>query len=164
MSPATFGALAVFNVLGYLAGSLAAGRLAARYGLHRLLRIGLALGVAGGSAMAALAGAGVVGVVAIVAPMMVFTAGLGVVLPLGIAAAMAPHPRIAGTASALLGFVQMVVAATAAVTVGVFEPTSPLPMATVIAVSAALAALAHLTLARPAASAAERHDRPRGAT
>lgn len=150
LSPAAFGALAVFTVSGYLAGSVGAGRLAGRLGVDRLMIAGLVLCVFGAAAMAAIGVAGVITVAAIVAPMAVFAAGLGIVLPAGIAAAMAPHPTIAGTASALLGFIQMVVAGAATVVVGALPHASQVPMALVIACGAAAAAAAYLTLAHKA--------------
>lgn len=80
--------LAVSTVAGYLAGTLLAGRLAERMALDRLVLLGLA-GSLAGTATAALAAALPPSVVAVVAPM-AFTAGLGIVLPVGMAAAMRP--------------------------------------------------------------------------
>lgn len=151
MSPERFGMLSVFNVTGFVAGSLAAVRLTPRLGIDRLLLAGVGLGLAGGGVMAAIAGAGHVGVVAIIAPMTVFAVGLGIVLPNGIAGALAPFPRIAGSASALLGFVQMIIAGGASLAVGRFAHGIPLPMAMVIAFTsaAAFAAFTMLVWWRP---------------
>lgn len=148
--------LAVFTVTGYLAGTLLAGRLAGRLALDRLTLLGLAVAAVGGFAMLLAAGVTEPSVVAVVAPMALFAAGLGIVLPTGIAAAMAPFPTIAGSASALLGFIQMLVAAGASAAVGLLPHNSAVPMAAVIAGGAALALLAfillvpHRTLGRPA--------------
>jgi DHA1 family bicyclomycin/chloramphenicol resistance-like MFS transporter len=139
MSPERFGMLSVFNVTGFVAGSLAAVRLTQRLGIDRLLLAGVGLSLAGGAVMAAFAGTGHVGVVAIIAPMTVFAVGLGIVLPNGIAGALAPFPRIAGSASALLGFVQMIIAGGASLAVGRFAHGTPLPMAMVIACTSAAA-------------------------
>jgi len=139
LSPERFGMLSVFNVLGFVAGSLAAMRLTQRLGIDRLLLAGVGLSLAGGGVMAVIAATGHVGVVGVIAPMMVFAIGLGIVLPNGIAGALAPFPKIAGTASALLGFVQMVVAGSVSVAVGRFALASPLPMALAIAFTSAAA-------------------------
>ena len=146
LGPAQFGMLAILNVAGFLAGSLAAGRLTQRHGIDRMLAAGVSLCLAGGGAMAAIALAGAIGIAQIVVPMMVFTAGMGIVLANGFAGALAPFPRIAGTASAVLGFLQMAVAGTASLVVGAFVPTSQLPMAAVIAVTAAAAFVAFMLL------------------
>lgn len=145
LSPQHYGMLAIFTVAGYLAGSLLAGRLTGRLPLDRLTLIGLLCSVAGGVTMLAAAAVATPSVIAVVAPMAVFTAGLGIVLPAGIAAAMAPFPAIAGSASAVLGFLQMLVAAAAVVVVGVLPLDSALPMAAVIA-GGAVVALVGFTL------------------
>ncbi len=146
LSPAHYGMLAVFNVAGFLSGSLAAARLTHRFGLDRMIAVGVSLSLAGGGAMAAIALWGAIGVIQIVVPMMVFTTGMGLVLADGFAGALAPFPRIAGAASAVLGFLQMAVAGTASLAVGAFAPTSPLPMAAVIAMAAAAAFAAYMLL------------------
>lgn len=152
LAPQHYGMLAVFTVAGYLAGTLLAGRLAERMALDRLVLLGLAGSLAGATATAALAAALPPSVVAVVAPMALFTAGLGIVLPVGMAAAMAPFPLIAGSASALLGFVQMLVAAFASFVVGVLPHSSALPMGLVIFICTLLAVLGFviLVLLRPA--------------
>ena len=150
LSPDNYGMLSVFTVAAYLASSLAAGRLAGRLALHRLALLGIIGALVGGGAMVALAAFASPSVVGVVAPMAVFTAGLGVALPAGIAGAMAPFPHIAGAASALLGFIQMLVAAAASLAVGVLPHGSALPMATVVAAGAAAALLSFTTLVLPA--------------
>ena len=148
LSPQHYGMLAIFTVAGYLAGTLVAGRLAGRLPLDRLTLLGLVICIAGGGCMLLAAAVAPPSTVALVAPMAVFTAGLGIVLPSGIAAAMVPFPAIAGSASALLGFLQMLVAAAASSLVGVLPHDTALPMAAVIAGGAALALLAFIFLVR----------------
>ena len=57
---------------------------------------------------------------------------------------MAPLPHVAGTASALLGFLQMLVAATAAQIAGALSDGSGIPLFTCVAVLSAMAVLAGL--------------------
>ncbi|MFO1156481.1 MAG: hypothetical protein U1E43_06810 [Rhodospirillales bacterium] len=149
LSPQQYGMLAVFTVAGFLAGSLLAGRLTGRLALDHLAMLGLLIAAAGALATLALAALAMPSVLAVVAPMAVFTAGLGIVLPAGMAAAMVPFPRIAGSASALLGFVQMLVAAVASAAVGVLPHRSALPMAAVIAACTVFALLGFIILVRP---------------
>ncbi|MBK8174280.1 MAG: multidrug effflux MFS transporter [Rhodospirillales bacterium] len=149
LSPEHYGMLAIFTVAGYFTGSLIAGRLARSLALPRLVLLGTTVCLVGAAAMSALAAFAPLSVVAVVAPMAVFTAGLGVVLPSGIAAAMAPFPRIAGAASALLGFVQMLIAAAASFAVGALPHASALSMAAVITAGAVGAMLAFIALVRP---------------
>jgi DHA1 family bicyclomycin/chloramphenicol resistance-like MFS transporter len=146
LSPAHYGMLAVFNVAGFLAGSLAVGRLTHRHGLDRMMAVGVGLSLAGGGAMAAIALAGRIGVAEIVVPMMVFTAGMGIVLADGFAGALAPFPHVAGAASAVLGFLQMAISGAASLAVGALAHPSQLPMAMVIALMAAAAFAAFMLL------------------
>jgi DHA1 family bicyclomycin/chloramphenicol resistance-like MFS transporter len=150
LSPEHYGMLSVFTVAAYLAGSLAAARLDGRLALHRLVLLGIIGALVGGGAMVALTAFASLSVVGVVAPMAIFTAGLGVALPAGIAGAMSPFPRIAGAASALLGCIQMLVAAAASFAVGVLPHGSALPMAAVIGAGAAAALLSFTTLILPA--------------
>jgi DHA1 family bicyclomycin/chloramphenicol resistance-like MFS transporter len=149
LAPQRYGMLAVFTVAGYLAGSLAAGRLSRHLTLRRLVVIGLAAALAGSGAMVGLALAFPPSVAAVVVPMMLFAAGLGMVLPTGIGGAMAPFPHMAGAASALLGCLQMLVGAAASLAVGLLPHGSALPMAAVIAGVCAIAAVLFSVLVRP---------------
>jgi DHA1 family bicyclomycin/chloramphenicol resistance-like MFS transporter len=65
--------------------------------------------------------------------MYLFAVGVGMVLPTTIAGAIGPFPRIAGLASALLGFLQLTAAAGYGILVGRFYDGTPVPMAVAIA-------------------------------
>jgi DHA1 family bicyclomycin/chloramphenicol resistance-like MFS transporter len=82
--------------------------------------------------------------------MFVFMAAFMLTMPQATAGALTPFPEIAGAASSLLAFVQFLVAASAALMVGVTFDGTARPMATTIAVAAVLAALAFHALVRPA--------------
>lgn len=146
LSPERFGVLAVFNVIGFLAGTLSAGRWTLRVGIASMVMAGTLLALTGGVAMAVIALTGHLGVAAILGPMMVYLAGMGLVMPNAIAGAMAPFPKVAGTASALLGFCQMAIAAAASLAVGWMPQHSQLPLAVVVTATAALATTAFTAL------------------
>ena len=63
----------------------------------------------------------------------VVVASVGVVFPNATALALADHPRVAGSASGLLGVLQFIVGAAAAPLVGIGGTGTAVPMATVIA-------------------------------
>jgi DHA1 family bicyclomycin/chloramphenicol resistance-like MFS transporter len=67
--------------------------------------------------------------------MIVFLTGFGMVMPNGYAGAVAPFPRKAGAAAALVGCMQMAIAALAGWLVGIFHDGTAMPMAVVIAIS-----------------------------
>ena len=73
---------------------------------------------------------------AVVAPMFAFMVALMMTMPGAVAAALTPFPDIAGSASSLMFFVQLAVASTAALIVGLTFDGSARPMALTIAVAA----------------------------
>lgn len=150
LSPDRFGLIIIFNVFGFLAGTLAAGRLAGRYSVETMAWAGILISLAGGAAMAAFALAGHIGAAALIVPMGVFLAGMGIVFPNCMAGAMAPFPKDAGAASALMGAFQMAVASAASVAAGWLPRDSAMGVALVITALAlaALAAFSGLTRRR----------------
>lgn len=148
--PQDFGLWFVIPVVGNFAGSIACARLTRRMALARVLGIGTVFTAAGGALMFALAAAGVAHPLAIVAPMAAFLVGLALINPVCLAAAVAPFPKLAGTASALLGCTQFVVAALVGqVFMRGFFDGAPIQLATAVAIAGALSAAAYLLLIRP---------------
>jgi DHA1 family bicyclomycin/chloramphenicol resistance-like MFS transporter len=76
---------------------------------------------------------GLTSAASLVLPMAIFLAGLGLVLPQSIAGAMTPFPQHAGSASALLGFIQQSVAALCGAVVGALLGDSAWPLAVAVA-------------------------------
>ena len=143
LAPQNFGFCFLAVVAGYMLGSFAAARLTRRIGLERMIGIGTLVGVVAGVVLLGLAAARVQTVIAVVLPVAGIFMANGLVLPNGTAAALAPHPRIAGSASALLGFIQMGFGAAAGRLVGLFYDGTTLPMAAVMAAMLVGAALCH---------------------
>jgi DHA1 family bicyclomycin/chloramphenicol resistance-like MFS transporter len=141
LSPNRFGLLYVFPVAGFFVGSIAAGRLATAATATPLLVGGLLLATIGGFAMTALALFSGTTVAGVLAPMVAFSAGLGLVMATGTAGALAGFPQVAGAASALLGFVQIAAGGLASFAVGRMDHGTAVPVAVTIAAlsSAALA-------------------------
>ncbi|HSQ82329.1 MAG TPA: multidrug effflux MFS transporter [Casimicrobiaceae bacterium] len=123
-------------MLGNLMGATLSSRLVRRTGIDRLIGAGTTLMLAAGAALAGLAALRVNHPLAVVAPMFVFMVALMMTMPGAIAAALTPFPDIAGSASSLLFFVQLAVASTAALIVGLTFDGSARPMALTICVAA----------------------------
>ncbi|PWC53401.1 multidrug effflux MFS transporter [Azospirillum sp. TSO22-1] len=147
LSPAEYGLSFGAVVLGYMAGTFLAGRVSQRLGVDRMVRLGTLVSLGGGLAGLALAVADVASVPAVVGPMFVFILGTGLTMPNAMAGAVGPYPTMAGLASALLGFVQMTVAALIGIGVGHFHDGTALPMMAAVALVALGAAAAYRTLA-----------------
>src|SRR3546814_15243937 len=91
-------------------------------------QLGTAVQVLGGLAGVALYAADVVTVTGIVGPVVLFMVGTGLAMPNAQAGAIGPFPRMAGAASALLGFFQMGLAALVGILVGHGSTRSALAM------------------------------------
>jgi DHA1 family bicyclomycin/chloramphenicol resistance-like MFS transporter len=115
-----------------------------------MIQIGTLVLVAGGLGGVLLYFAGIVTVASIVGPMVVFMIGTGLVMPNAQAGAVGPFPRIAGSASALLGFFQMGLAAVVGIAVGHGSAYSALAMMLAIALVAFGALLAYWLVVWPA--------------
>jgi DHA1 family bicyclomycin/chloramphenicol resistance-like MFS transporter len=131
----SFGFYFALVMAGNFLGALLARRLVIGAGLERIVALGTWLLLGAGLAMAALAWAGVAHPLAVVIPMFAYMAAYMWTVPQATAGALTPHPEIAGSVSSLLSFAQFVIAAGAALAVGLaFDGTSR-PMATGIALS-----------------------------
>ena len=143
-----FGLTFITSVLGYMAGSGLSARLTKNYTSEQI--------VLAGAALAAVA-AGTVWIGAqrlpdsiamMMMPMMFYSMGIGLMLPNAMAIALSPFPYIAGTASALLGFVQMSLSAFATAIVGNYLVDSPAPVLNFMLAISGLALLLSVVLFR----------------
>ena len=148
LSPDRYGLCFAAIVVGYMAGAFASGRLTLRFGIERLVLAGALIGLAGGGAAAACAFAGLIGIAEIVAPVFLFMVGVGLMLPNAMAGAIGPYPRMAGTASALLGVIQMGLAALVGIAVDYAHDGTARGMTGVIAAVALAALVSYLLLVR----------------
>lgn len=108
LAPQRFALVFGGTALALMISSATGGRLLrAGWTPHRLIGGGAALVCAGGLLAAAGVRAPALGFLGLWAPMLVYFLGLGLLGPSATALAMHPVPRIAGTASATIGFLQM---------------------------------------------------------
>ncbi|PXX96648.1 multidrug effflux MFS transporter [Halomonas sp. LBP4] len=150
VAPTLYGVLFTLIVGGFFTGTLLSGRYSRRLGHDRLIQMGALLCALGGSSMAALALAGVFTPWAVIGPHMLYLIGFGIVMPQSMAGALAPNPRIAGSASSLFGFLQMTIAALGGALVGQFHDGTSRTMAIAIGLGGVLALVAYLGLVRSA--------------
>ena len=133
LTPFEFGVAFAVGSVGYMAGTTLAARLVMRLGLDRTLGVGAAAMAAGGLAMVLAVAFKLTSAAALVLPMALYLAGLGMVLPQAIAGAMTPFPERAGAASALLGFVQQSGSALCGAVVGALLGSTAWPLAGMVA-------------------------------
>ncbi|MDX6748354.1 multidrug effflux MFS transporter [Geminicoccaceae bacterium 1502E] len=154
LSPELYGMCFAAVVLGYMAGSLIAGRITGRVGIETMVRAGGLTCAMGGLAGLALALAMPPSVPSIVAPMAVFMVGAGFALPAATAGALGPFPTKAGLASALMGFAQLTLASLLGIAIGAVYGGTALPMMGALALVGCGALVAGLRLPRTAGATA----------
>ncbi len=150
LSPDVYGFCFAAIVVGYMAGTFLSGRLTLALGLERMVQLGTAVQVAGGAAGLGLLLLDSVTLAGIVLPVVVFMLGTGLAMPNAQAGAIGPFPRAAGSASALLGFFQMGLAALVGIAVGHGSGESAFAMMAAIALVALGGALSYWLVVHPA--------------
>jgi len=146
LAPQLYGVCFGTIVLGYILGTLVGGRLTRRIGVERLVRTGGLISAVGGLALLLSVWTTGASVAGILLPTVIYMVGTGLVLPNAMAGAIGPFPRMAGTAAALLGFVQMGLAAAGGVAIGHLANGTAIPMAAGIALAGLLQPLIYWLL------------------
>lgn len=116
------------SIVGFIVGSMIAGRMLARIDVEKVVAIGLLLCASGCVAGAVVATAWPPTAFAMIAPATLLMAGVGLVIPPATSAGIAPFPHIAGTASSLIGFCQWVGGGTTVLAVGYLYDGTALPL------------------------------------
>ena len=163
LSPDVYGYCFAAAIVGYMTGAFASGRLGRRWALDRMIACGLLICLAAGVLAAGFAFAGVATVVTVVAPFALFLGGAGLILPNSIAGSLAPFPHIAGSASALLGFVQMLVASGIGFGLGQLQDGTPRAMGALLLLVGLAGALSFFLLVRGGKAAQVREGSAGGA-
>lgn len=146
--PVIFGLIPCFTVFAVFAGGFSAPRLARRWSGMMPILFGLVIMLIGSSAMFAASYLKYAGMPQVLATLMIFLYGMGIVSPLSTVVAMRPFPEKAGAASALIGFCQMAGGALGTILLGVLPFPLLIALPLVMAGGAIIGLLAVLTFAR----------------
>ncbi len=150
--PSTYGLMILLPMAAYIVGNAGVARLSVAVGSAHLLIVGLALSLASGAMLAVWCSVELTPW-ALFVPMAISSVGNGLSQPPALAAGLSVHPRIAGAASGLLGFLQMTIAALGTLLIGRLPHDSALSMVIVVVASLALALVfGLLALRRPGAA------------
>ena len=136
--PSLYGVMILLPMVGYIIGNASVVRLSVLLGSSRLFVLGLALSLASGVMLAFWCLADLTPW-ALFVPMAISSIGNGMSQPSGVAAALSVYPRIAGAASGLMGFAQMIIAALGTLLLGLLPRGSVVAMVAVVGSSLALA-------------------------
>ena len=135
------------NAIGLIGASQFNRLLLRRHSLHRILAWGISINLLAALALLAVAVVGAGGLPALLVPLFLTIASLGLVAPNATAAALASHAIHAGSASALLGAAPYIAGAAAGAVLAALHDDSAAAMTGVIAACSAIAFLAHRLLA-----------------
>ena len=144
LAPLAFALSFGLAVLGYIAGTFVAQHSVGRLGLDGTIRLGVTCLALGGLLMLLLVATGVNSFMAVIGPMALYLAGVGLTMPQAMASALMPFPDRAGTASSLLGICQMSFAAILGIVLGRYLDGSALPLPIAIAATGVLALMLFL--------------------
>jgi DHA1 family bicyclomycin/chloramphenicol resistance-like MFS transporter len=136
----------------FMLGNLIAGRISERVGVERMVFLGSGLAVAG--TLLSLVCLLTFGWVpwSLFGPVTLLGLGNGMSMPNAIAGAISVDPRVAGTASGLAGFLQMLIAALFAQLAGMWQNGTPYPMIGFMIAAAVLSLTAFALSSRRVAS------------
>jgi MFS transporter, DHA1 family, multidrug resistance protein len=123
LAPSVYAWFFAICVIGYFTGTRITVRFNKSWGVDRMIRLGATINILGGgamlaSALAGFAAPGLAGAFWLVVPMAVYMVGMGIVMPNGQGGALAGYAKMAGAASALMGFGHFALAALVGVAFG----------------------------------------------
>jgi len=133
-SPFAFALAYAASCLGFILGSMLATRLVLRLGLDRTAGLG-ALACAIAAIGMLIAATGFFSEPILIGAMAFYLGGLGLLQSQTVAAALTPFPNDAGTASALIGFLQQCAGAIVGALVGTLTGASVWPMSLAVAIT-----------------------------
>ena len=159
VSTAAFGYFFGINALGLVLAAQLNARLVRRFSSDAIIRQVLAIQVVSGISLFVGAWFGFLQLYGVAALLFVYVASVGCLFPNITAMAMAPHGARAGSASALIGVIQFMLAAGSASLIGAANSGAAIPVATLIAICSVSAvvlywAMVHTLRSQPRSSMA----------
>jgi DHA1 family bicyclomycin/chloramphenicol resistance-like MFS transporter len=151
--PSTYGVMIVFPMAAYILGNAAAARFARRMGSNAMILLGVGVSLVSGLAMAAWCVYPGLSVWTLFVPMAASSMGNGLSQPSAMASGLSVFPKIAGTASGFIGFLQMAASALGTLAVAMLPHQGPSAMVTVVVTTQIVAmALGAVAVRLPASS------------
>jgi len=150
VKPASYGMLAAAVMSGFLIGSMVSRYASPRWGMQRVILASLVIMFGASASLLCLASLGSSPASVIVAMEIAWWFGAGFMAPNTAAGVMMSHPKAAGAAAAVLGFVQMCAAAVVSVMQGLIYDGTVFPMVGMQAVLSFATLVIWNWLSRPA--------------
>jgi DHA1 family bicyclomycin/chloramphenicol resistance-like MFS transporter len=160
----TYGLMILLPMGAYMLGAALLARLTMRFGSTAFFVAGLALSLASGAMMAAWSWGLGLSAWSMFVPMALSSIGNGLSQPPALAAGLSVYPRIAGAASGLMGFLQMMIAASGTFLVALLPQNTGAWMILLVSAFMLLAFVCGLLALRLPAAAARTAPAPEAAT
>lgn len=152
--PSTYGVMILLPMAMYMVGNAVAARFARRVGSNAMIVLGVAISLASGALMAVWCAYPGLSIWALFVPMALSSIGNGLSQPSAMAAGLSVFPRLAGTASGLIGFLQMAISALGTLVVAMLPHAGPSAMVGVVLATQVVAiALGMVAVRLPASRA-----------
>jgi DHA1 family bicyclomycin/chloramphenicol resistance-like MFS transporter len=149
LSPGEFGALFIAMAPAFSLSSFLSGRAVRRFGTQTLFAIGVGSTLAGVGTLFVLAAIDNLTLYGVVPALMATAFGVGFIMPLCFSGALAPYPRIAGTASSLIGAGQAGFSALMGLVVAAIFDGTGLPVMAMMLTLMILSTLTYVFYLRP---------------
>lgn len=128
LSPVQFGWLGVLVALIIFLSAFANNRYVKNFSYQQLLKVGVLFMFTGGLCMIILGVLGYVNAYAVMIPVLIFDFGFGLTFINGLVGALEVFPEMAGTAGAMLGFIQIAIASIFSAFFVVFTTSNQTPL------------------------------------
>lgn len=144
-----FGWIYVISGLGFATGGFLNAKLVQRFKIEKMILLGFSVQLLAGVFMLFFYLLGFVNAWVIVPPIGIYMLGSSLVFPNSSAGAFGPFHKIAGTAGALFGFMQILGGAAASGIIGIVHDNNQLPMAIAFVTTALLSFIFFIALKSP---------------
>jgi MFS transporter, DHA1 family, multidrug resistance protein len=141
-SPDQVGLYCLMIIAGMIIGAALARQAVSKISIRTAARCGAAICLVGALGLLAVDLAHLLSVPTVIAPMLIFSLGMGIAAPNAVAGLMNAAPNAIGAASSFYGFGQMSFGALATMVVALWNDGSALPVASVLVAAATMALVA----------------------
>ncbi len=146
LGAATYGLSFGFVAMGLMTGATISSSLVVRLRPEQIVLLGTGTATVAAAIMAGLAWGGIAEVAAVLVPMFGVAVGVGTTRPAALAGALVPFPQMAGLASAVLGFSQILMASSFNIIFATAAGVSQRALATAVLMAVTAALLSVLVL------------------
>lgn len=141
LTPVEFGWVSALAGLFFIVGGFINAMVVERYGFQKMLMVGLLIMVIASIVMLLFGLVNKINTMVIMLPVMIYIIGSSFIFSNAYAGAMSPFSKIAGTAGALFGFIQILGGAMSSALMSLFKNYNQIPLAIILLCSALLALL-----------------------